>query len=579
MTGLNKEKRNPVHAAQEITCICCGERFIFSRAKQEHFEQMGWSIPKHCPSCCKEVRAQREKAAEQIESKAWQRKKAEDQKSFDVSLKNWPVIPIDEIRSKDNHVLYIIGNGFDLMHGVKSSYYAFRDSLGKRNSLRETLETYLTPEDIWADFENALAHFNISSMGSQFIVDNWLDWMDAYAEDAGAAEFYMAVEAAATPIQIVAQELPRRFHMWVESLAVGTEDRPLKGLFKKGKVLCFNYTEFVETLYGIPEQNVCYIHGCRRKRRHRPKDRLILGHMPGASDDAFDFDDDSHMRIKDPYKQAMSRIAQDQVLQLIADYDADLTKNCREIISAHASFFSALNEIENIVVIGHSFSPVDWDYFAEVASNLSNIKHTHWYFGCHSLRDLKNLEQMLKKLNIENSNVSIFRTDEIHVAPMSDEKAKSQTGNLPKEKIRCISPDSKWVVKTMANRLSIVNQEKQTADYEVQFSAGISRAFFFHSGDYLAIIIRGVDPGIFLFHLEDGHWCFVNELENIQNQSLLNLRLRHVFLTDQDLSFVYNNRVRKYSLLDGTLIANQAQRNAKSHFYEGEDISAQFLLR
>ena len=233
MTGLNKEKRNPVHAAQEITCICCGERFIFSRAKQEHFEQMGWSIPKHCPSCCKEVRAQREKAAEQIESKAWQRKKAEDQKSFDVSLKNWPVIPIDEIRSKDNHVLYIIGNGFDLMHGVKSSYYAFRESLGKRNSLRETLETYLTPEDIWADFENALAHFNISSMGSQFIVDNWLDWMDAYAEDAGAAEFYMAVEAAATPIQIVAQELPRRFHMWVESLAVGTEDRPLKGLFKK----------------------------------------------------------------------------------------------------------------------------------------------------------------------------------------------------------------------------------------------------------------------------------------------------------------------------------------------------------
>lgn len=579
MTVLNKEKRNPVHAAQELTCIWCGNRFIFSTVEQEHFKQMGWSIPKRCPSCRKEVRAQREKAAEQIESEAWKRKKAEDQKSFDVLLTSWPVIPIDEIRSKDDHVLYVIGNGFDLMHGVKSSYYAFRDSLGKRNSLRGILETYLTPEDIWADFENALAHFNISSMGSQFMVDNWLDWMDAYAEDAGAAEFYMAVEAAATPIQIVAQELPRRFHMWVESLSVGTEDRPLKGLFKKGKVLCFNYTEFVETLYGIPEQNVCYIHGCRRKRRHHPKDRLILGHMPGASDDAFDFDDDSHLRVKDPYKQAMSRIAQDQVLQLIAGYDADLTKNCREIIATHASFFSALNEIENIVVIGHSFSPVDWDYFAEVAVNLSNSKHTHWYFGCHSLRDLKNLEQMLKKLNIENSNVSIFRTDEIHVAPMADEKARSPTENLPKEKIRCVSPDSKWTVKTMANQLSIVDQEKQTADYEVQFSAGISQAFFFHSGDYLAIIIRGVTPGIFLFHLKDGHWSFVNELESIQNQSPLNLRLRHVFLTDQDLTFVYNNRVRKYSLLDGMLLSNQARRNAESHSYEGEDISAQFLLR
>lgn len=576
MTGLNKEKRN---AALEITCICCEGRFIFSRAKQEHFEQMGWSIPKHCPSCCKEVRTQREKATEQNESKTWQRKKAEEQKCFDALLASWPVIPIDEIQLEDDHVLYIVGNGFDLMHGVKSSYYAFRDSLGKQNLLRETLETYLTSEDIWADFENALAHFNVSSIGGQFIVDNWLDWMDAYAEDAGATEFYMAVDAAATPIQIVVRELPRRFRMWVESLSVGTEDRPLKGLFKKGKVLCFNYTEFVETLYGIPEQNVCYIHGCRRKRRRCPKDRLILGHMPGASDEAFDFDDDPRMRANDSYKQAMSRIAQDQVLQLIADCDAELTKNCREIISAHASFFSELNEIENIVVVGHSFSPVDWDYFAEVAGNLSNSKHTRWYFGCHSLRDLKNLEQMLKKLNIESSNVSIFRTDEICVAPMAGEKAKSPVENLPKKKIRCISPDSKWTMKTMANRLSIVNQEEQTADYEVQFSVGISQAFFFHSGDYLAIIIRGADPGIFLFHLEDGHWCFINELENIQNQSLLNLRLRHVFLTDQDLSFVYNNRVRKYSLFDGTLIANQAQRNAKSHSYDGEDIITQFLPR
>lgn len=578
MAGLNKEKRNPIHTVQEITCASCGERFIISKAEQEHFEQMSWCVPKHCPSCRKDLRMQREKATGQIEREAWQRKKAEEAKSFDALLANWPVIPIEEIRPEDNHVLYIIGNGFDLMHGVKSSYYAFRDSLGKRNSLRKTLELFLTPEDIWADFENALAHFNISSMGSQFVADSWLDWMDAYAEDAGAAEFYMAVEAAATPIQIVTQNLPRRFRMWVESLSVGTEDRPLKGLFQKGKVLCFNYTEFAETLYGIPEQNVCYIHGCRKKRRGRPKDRLILGHMPGASDDAFNFNDDSHARITDPYKQAMSQIAQDQILQLIADYDAYLTKNCREIISAHASFFAGLNEIEKIIVIGHSFSPVDWDYFAEVASNLFGSKRTRWYFGCHSLQSLKNLEQMLRTLGIGNSNVSIFRTDEIHVKPMVDKNTKSPVRNLPKEKIRCVSLDGKWLVKTMANRLSIVNQGNQTADYEVQFSAAISQGFFFHSGEYLAIIIRGSDPGVFLFHLENGHWHFISELKSIQNQSLLNSRLRRVFLTNQELSFVYNNRVRKYSLLDGTLIANQGKRNAKSQSYEGEDISAQFLL-
>lgn len=578
---LDSTKRNirAIRAAQELICIDCGKRFIFGRYEQEHFIRMGWSMLKRCPSCRKEAQARREKAAEQIESEAWQRKKAEAQKEFDILLKSWPVIPVDEIQPKNDHALYIIGNGFDLMHGVKSSYYDFRDSLGKHNLLRETLENYLTSDDIWADFENALAHFNIPAMGSQHMVDNWLDWTDAYKDDAGAAEYFMAIEAAATPIQIVAQELPRCFRIWVESLSVGTKDRPLQKLFRNGKVLCFNYTEFVETLYGIPEQHVCYIHGCRRKIKYRPNDRLILGHIPGVIEDAFNFDDDSHLRIKGPYKQAMSQIAQNQVLQLIADYDAELTKNCREIITAHASFFSELNEIENIVVIGHSFSPVDWDYFAEVAANLSNRKNTHWYFGCHSLRDLKNLEQMLKKLNIETTNISVFRTDEIHVTSMPDEKAKSLTGNLPNEKTQCISPDSKWAVKTMSNWLSIVDQEQQTTDYEIQFSSGISNAFFFPSGDYLAIIIRVADPGVYLFHLEDGHWNFVNELESIQNQSVLNPRLRHIYLTDQALTFVYNSRVRKYSLSDGSLIANWARRNAGNYSYEGKDISALFLQR
>ncbi|HHV19544.1 MAG TPA: hypothetical protein GXZ27_12010 [Thermoanaerobacterales bacterium] len=39
--------------------------------------------------------------------------------------------------------LFVIGNGFDIMHGVPSSYYNFRDTIGKNNILRFTLETYI----------------------------------------------------------------------------------------------------------------------------------------------------------------------------------------------------------------------------------------------------------------------------------------------------------------------------------------------------------------------------------------------------------------------------------------------------
>lgn len=579
MADLTKRNLCSVQSVQELVCTDCGDYFIFGRYKREHFTRMGWPDPQRCPSCRKKARVQREKEAERAEDEAWEQKKAEEQREFDILLKSWSVIPIDEIQPQNDKILYIIGNGFDLMHGVRSSYYAFRDSLGKQNSLREALENHITQDDIWADFENALAHFDVRSMSSRFIIDNWLDIMGAYEKDAGMAEFYMAVEAAINPILTVANDLSRRFRMWVETLSIGTRDRPLRKMFRSGKVLCFNYTEFVENLYGIPEKNICYIHGCRRKKKFHQKDTLILGHVPGASDDAFNFNDNSYVETKSKRKREMIRAAQAVALHLVAESDAVLTKNCREIITVNASFFSRLSQIETVAVIGHSFSPVDWDYFAKVAANLSGRKNAHWYFGCHSLRDLKNLEQMLNKLNIEISNVSVFRTDKIRVTPVVDGKVKSQASNLPKERIRCISPDSRWAVRTMANRLSIIDQEQQTANYEVQFSTSINNAFFFHSGDYLAIIIRGVDSGVFLFRLANGHWNFVNELESIQNQSILNPRLHHVFLTDQDLTFVYNNRVRKYSLSDGALIANQSRRNARNYSYEGKDISGIFLQR
>lgn len=66
MTGSTKETRNTIHVAQEFTCLCCGEHFIFSGVTQEYFEQRGWSIPKRCLSCRKEVRIRRKEATASV---------------------------------------------------------------------------------------------------------------------------------------------------------------------------------------------------------------------------------------------------------------------------------------------------------------------------------------------------------------------------------------------------------------------------------------------------------------------------------------------------------------------------------
>mgnify|MGYP000956915866 FL=1 len=371
----------PISCTQELSCKICGKIFIFGNYEKKLYEQQGFSKPKLCPVCRKAERELREQEIERIENEKWQQKKLEDKKAFNVLLKEWRVVAKDDIHFSNDHVLYVIGNGFDLMHGVRSSYYAFRDTLGKNSALLHALENFSTMEDIWADFEEALAHFNTNAMSDGLIVDNWLDILGAYDEDAGASEFYQATEAAANPILTVVNALPRRFRMWVETLSIGTDDRPLQDILRKnGKVLCFNYTEFIETLYGFPEDKICYIHGCRRKKKYFPKERLILGHMPREDTYSYDFDDDSIKCIKDPFKLSMIDVAQDNVIQLISEGDEVLTKNCSDIIYSKDTFFSSLNKIEYIVTIGHSLSPVDWDYFIEIVSRVPNIKDVRWYF-------------------------------------------------------------------------------------------------------------------------------------------------------------------------------------------------------
>ena len=39
--------------------------------------------------------------------------------------------------------LFVIGNGFNLMHGVPSSNYNFRDSISPRHILRSTMKEYI----------------------------------------------------------------------------------------------------------------------------------------------------------------------------------------------------------------------------------------------------------------------------------------------------------------------------------------------------------------------------------------------------------------------------------------------------
>ena len=218
----------------ELVCDKCGKTFIYRRN--------GNGLPQYCSYCFNKIRKAHEQLMEdekiRLEEAAWRKQYIIDCKNFEEQLLKVTTIPLEDI-VLDGGTLYIIGNGFDLMHGIKSSYRSFRDSMGKNNPLRNLLETYLKAEDIWADFESALGHVRMDMMANKEIIGDMLDMSGAFDEDAGAAEYYMAQEMAAEPMRMITEELDKRFRSWIEKLEIGTQDRPLKALIHDDKVLCF----------------------------------------------------------------------------------------------------------------------------------------------------------------------------------------------------------------------------------------------------------------------------------------------------------------------------------------------------
>lgn len=365
-----------------LTCCDCGEHFIFTAGEQRYFEERGLSAPKRCKAC----RQQRRKDAET--------------KLLEDVLREFHVVNMKDIPSDPEHTLFIIGNGFDLMHGVKSSYKNFRDSMGKHSDLRIALERYLKADDLWANFEEALGHLDVSSMYDLRAAEMWFDLFDAFSPDAKASDFFMASETLMSPALQITQKLQRRFRSWVESLSVQTDKLPLAGLISDGKVLCFNYTEFIESLYGVAHKNVCYIHGCRKNR----KQKLILGHAPVIEYEGENIPQDLS-RYRSERKRAMVDISYDVMADHLNQYDEETTKDCGKIIHQHRKFFDGLHSVQQIVVIGHSLSPVDWDYFCEVNEMCPNAR---WYVSYYGVNDLKNCRTLMEILN--TTDFSVFRT-------------------------------------------------------------------------------------------------------------------------------------------------------------------------
>ena len=379
---------------KSIPCKCkdCGKDFVITPGEQRYFKGIGLELPKRCIDCRKD-RKDAKKAAEEKETKIL------------LDKFTFPQIKINDIALYNpSKTLIVIGNGFDIMHGVKSSYWDFQKTIGKNSLLRFYLETYLDTDDLWSSLEESLGKLDYSLFLNSENIDMILETFSAYDPDAQAADFFAAVEMAAAPAFEIPRRLNNRLKKWVKTLSVKGSDRPFSMFYGDYKVLSFNYTEFIEDLYGAKADNICYIHGCRRNIKGFKNNELILGHRPGMEENQWNKVKLKPYKFKNQYKRYIMESASETAVQESAWYDDAATKDCNVIIKKHKEFFDGLSDIEEMYVIGHSLSEVDYPYFREICRR-SDAK---WYIGFHSLDDMKRLLAFVDIMKL--SKVTVFKT-------------------------------------------------------------------------------------------------------------------------------------------------------------------------
>jgi len=334
-----------------------------------------------------------------------------------------------------SETLYIIGNGFDLHHGVASKYADFKSYLARHDrDLLYALEHLYDCEDIWGDFENnflTISRETFINYISPLFPENEVD-----DEDFTYAELFFSQDHAGNLVDELTENLRNRFHQWIRTLTMpAAYEQHLIKLDPYALYLSFNYTDFIETAYGATPDQICYLHG----KKSDKTGSIILGHGESPENSlenwlkANEKKQRFQPRVKNKRNQYynnsnptyLAYFLQDETkgnwrsesryhainfaAERIEDYYEQSFKNFNKVLQAHNSFTSSLNKIKTIIIIGHSLSKVDMPYFKKILAINDDPQHITSKISFHSNANLTRINQFAQELNIDPLHIEKFK--------------------------------------------------------------------------------------------------------------------------------------------------------------------------
>lgn len=339
----------------------------------------------------------------------------------------------------DVYTLYIIGNGFDRFHGVNSGYDDFAKYLKHTDrELYSVLEVFIDSKKLWGDFEGELANFSRESL-IEWIDLSFLPWKDDKDDDFSYADFYAAIDHARGYIDQCTEGMKFRFHKWIRTLGLPKGHKYKKlNLDENAFYINFNYTDFLESFYQIPSNQISYLHGKKSDR----VGSIILGHgeNPEMNLEKWVHKNEKKKRFRTLQKNSKGKYypnsrltylcyfceepkkrewrwptryyAIDPLVNCVEDYFTSLYKNFRTVVDNNKPTFERLSNVKRIILMGHSLSAVDLPYFQEIWKCIEDKDAVEWEISCFIEQDLINATRLIALLNLDANKVLMYNLNE-----------------------------------------------------------------------------------------------------------------------------------------------------------------------
>ena len=268
-----------------------------------------------------------------------------------------------------NH-LYIIGNGFDLYHGLPTSYGHFSDYVKEHdNELAELVEKYYFHKinsDFWSDFEE-----NLSGLDDDLLREYGLNYLEDYGCDHWRDAFHHDYQYELDRIiDRITQGIRKSFCNWLSQISFDGLEQKAILIERDAYYLTFNYTRTLEKVYDIPIHNILHIHGTFNSHDNV---EIIYGHggRPYIIEKGID----------DP------RVAEGE--EIIKDYFDKTKKPVKQIIHRYQKFFyRMIVDVKNVTIVGHSMNEIDYPYFKRICNSIKG--RVDWNYYYHSTKDIEN---------------------------------------------------------------------------------------------------------------------------------------------------------------------------------------------